>query len=183
MKIGQTVQRQPQVGADVAARDPQPDHEPEGVLLAGLPALVAQVAVILLVVAVELQDLAGLVGDVRAAGRELLHERGAQVATGLLEVLDRRAAVLDVIGHWWDAHVLVGAGPVDIDEDGIAGRAGDGHGGWLLSWWTADARDRGARTARGEGGDGWIRETSDEPGSRRSWVCEAGRRSASGDRL
>ena len=54
---GDPVQGQPQVGMDVARGESHADHEPEGVFLASLAAVVPQVAVVLLIRAVELEDL------------------------------------------------------------------------------------------------------------------------------
>ena len=82
-------------------RDAQPDHEPVGVLLAGLAPIVALVAVVLLVAAVELEDLVAVVADVGATGGELRDQRVAQVVAVDLEPLRRPQDRQSRRQSWW----------------------------------------------------------------------------------
>ena len=61
--VGQAVELAVQLGVDVAAGQAQAEHEREGELVAGLSPFDALVAIVLLVAAVELQQLVAGVGD------------------------------------------------------------------------------------------------------------------------
>ena len=87
-------QRQPLLGAHDAAGQARADHETEGRLELLMLALGAQVAVVLHVAAVELDELR--VGFANGAGqriREAFHERTAQAAARLLDDLDGRRRI------------------------------------------------------------------------------------------
>src|SRR5690348_2100689 len=93
MRTGELVEHEPLPGRDDTARRPHPHHERiERLELPAAP-LVAQVAVVLLVTAMELDELRVAVGE--CAGdriREALHDRAAQIIARLLDALDLRSA-------------------------------------------------------------------------------------------
>ena len=54
---GQAIELQPQLGVNVATRESEPDHEAERVFLTGLAAIVTEVAIVLLIVALWLREV------------------------------------------------------------------------------------------------------------------------------
>src|SRR5439155_4560840 len=85
---GQAIERQPQLGVNVATGEPEPDHEAERVFLTGLAAIVTEVAIVLLIAPMELQDLVARIRDVCRRRCELLEERGPEARALLLEDFD-----------------------------------------------------------------------------------------------
>jgi hypothetical protein len=86
--LREAVQREPEPWVDVAARQAQAHHEAERELVAAPSPRRALVTIVLLVRAVELQDLIGLVADVRPTGREFLDERMTELVAGGLDAFD-----------------------------------------------------------------------------------------------
>ena len=80
---------EPLLGADAAAGHLAADHEAPGLVLAFLRALRAQVAVVLLVAAVELEQDVRVLGNVAERGvRELFGDLAAEAVGGEFDVFD-----------------------------------------------------------------------------------------------
>ena len=95
---GDAVVGQVPLGADQPARDPGPDHHLPLLVEAAGAGLLAPVAVVLLVDAVELQELGGVLAELFAGRRQLTGDLAPQVVAGGLDPLhlgDRRPVVLD----------------------------------------------------------------------------------------
>lgn len=85
---GQLVADQVLIGAQDAARDFEADHEDPSLVLAFPLQLLAEVAVVLLVDAVELKDLIVLFGEVRGIASQLFGNTTSKVVTVALDELD-----------------------------------------------------------------------------------------------
>ncbi len=94
----QLVECQVLLGGDDAARDLAADHESVGGVQAGIAPLPARVPVVLLVNAVELEQLRGFVLEMAGVGGELRRERAAQPVARLLDLLDG-AHIRVLVGH------------------------------------------------------------------------------------
>src|SRR5207249_238651 len=92
------VEREVLPGGEDAARNLAADHEGVLGLEAGVAALAARVAVVLLIDAVELEQLRRLVLEMAGVGGELRGERAAQPAARLLDLFDGAHFRL-LVGH------------------------------------------------------------------------------------
>src|SRR5262249_53197752 len=89
--VGEIVECEVLVRRDFAARDLAADHEHVVLADAALGAILAGVAVVLLIGAVELQQLLVLIVEVVGVFKKLEGDGAAQGAAGLLDALDRGA--------------------------------------------------------------------------------------------
>ena len=94
----QLVEHEILIGGEHAARNLAADHEGVVRLEAGIAPLAACVAVVLLIDAVELEQLRGRVFEMAGVGGELRGERAAQPAARLLDLFDG-AHVRVLVGH------------------------------------------------------------------------------------